>query len=307
MQPHWTDQITNKFVSDFALLYEQEHPFDVMNMMPPINSRQISGYLADYNKADWLKIGTTSDYKRVGAVESTGDEYRVGYQPYHLDEYAFHKDISKDDRNEYDNPYEPVQDAVRFVMHRINRVLVQLFYDTFFGSGIWSSDVSLSAAKWSSSTNDPVAKVLEYRESIHSTTGFWPNRLAMSPNVYRNLKTNTKITDKMKTTSDKVVTRQMLAKLFEVDSIGIFDAVNTGGTAHMSTGEVILFYAPDRPSKFSPTSGAFILYKNRKATNVTMKRIKMEEKNDALRIEGWTKAKPMVVAKQLGVRFHTVV
>ena len=108
---NWWDQVQDKYVRNVANRYVVDYGIEAFDIFPSVPSREISGYIAKYNKDDWLRIGSTSQYKRMGAVESYGDDYDVSKQAFYLEEFAFHKDISKDDREIYDNPYEPVADA----------------------------------------------------------------------------------------------------------------------------------------------------------------------------------------------------
>ncbi len=104
----WYDQITDKFVANVANRYMQENIWPQFSIFPKVNSKQKSGYIAKYEKEDWLRVGTVSDYIRTGATESKGENFATGRQPYTLEEFAFHDDVTKEERAEYDNPFEPV-------------------------------------------------------------------------------------------------------------------------------------------------------------------------------------------------------
>lgn len=307
----WFDQIKAKFVANVANMYLTENGFDIFNMFPKVNSRQISGYIAKYTKADWLRIGTVADYKRQGATESAGDDYTLGQQAYTLDEFAFHKDISKDDRNEYDNPFDPVRDAVAFVMNRINRILLYNMVSSFLTTGVWGTDSNKTSAKWDAKTsgvsdNDPVEDVIAWKEAVEKTTGFTPNRMIVSADTYHALQTNTKILDKMKTTSDKSITTAVLARLFDVENFSVMNAVNSDGDDYMWTAACLLYYAPAVASKFNPSAGYTITYKSGNM-NVLTDRIPMRHLNDALRIEAAVKVKPLVMATDLAVYGYNLV
>lgn len=308
---NWFDQVTDKFISGVANRYVQDVGLDVFKVFPEIGSAQLTGYIAKYTKNDWLYIGQVSDYLRQGSTESIGDDYTVGSQAYSLLEYAFHKDVSEDDRNEYDNPYDPIRDAVEFVLNRINRVTLQLLVNTYFTSSIWSDDLQGASSggdflEFNDSSATPVAKVLQWKEDIAKTTGYSPNRLIMTADVFRTLKTHSDITDKMKNVSDKVVSKDLLAKLFEVDTINIIDDVNSGGTDFMLTKKMLLFYTPDRPSKFKPSAGYTLIYK-KLGNRVKTERIPMQWRNNALRIEAKIKMDPVQLSSDLGVYLYDVI
>lgn len=308
---HWYDQIKPKFVANVANMYLAENNFRVFDIFPKVNSRQISGYIATYTKADWLKIGTVDDYKRAGAAESAGDDFATGSTAYVLDEYAFHKDISKDDRAEYDNPFDPVRDAVAFVMNRLDRVLLYNLVSDMLTTGVWGTDVDVTGSEWNTKTsgvsdNDPVEAVATWHQDIEKVTGYRANRMIITADVFWALKGNTTILDKMKTTNDKVVTTGLLAKLFEVEDLYVLNAVNSGGTDYMATSKALLYYAPRVASKFAPSAAYHITYKGQNG-NILTQRIPMREKNDALRIEAEVKTTPKVVGSDLAVYAHDMI
>jgi len=280
-----------------------------------ITTNRLTGYIGTYTKADWLRIGSTSLYKRTGSTESFGDDYAVSKTTYLVEQYSFHKDINRDDMNEYDNPFNPVNDAIDFVMTRMNRVLLSELISTFFTTSIWSgaSDQNLSSYKWDTkssgvSTNDPIAQINVGRAGIMKQTGYNPNKLIVTWDAYNALLSNTFIIDRMKTTSDKVVTRELLARLFEVDKFVVIDAVNESGTDFLATSRALLCYTPTTPSKFAPSAGYNIVYTGGEIGRVVKTRkIPMPEKNDSVRIEADMYVDQLVLGADLGVYFYGMV
>jgi hypothetical protein len=320
----WYDQINDVFVKNVAVGYVQELDFTPFNIFPKVRTVKSSGLIASYAKEDWLRIGNIDDYKRVGATESIGDDYEVGSQPYNVEDISFHKDVTKKEAEEYDNPYDPVNDAIKFVINRIRLVTVGNFVNTFLNTGIWGTDYTGVASgatgnqfiKWSASGSTPISDILNYQDAIRSFTGFKPNRMVMTPDVYNALKTNAEIKDSLKVTSDKVVTKDILARLFEVDTLEILSAVRTTAkkgeastktnTGYFAASRVFLGYTPNKPSKFEPSAGYHMLHTHGKE-DVFMDRIEMKEKNHALRLEGTMSLAPKVVAPDLGCLLSAVV
>lgn len=308
--PQWYDVIKEQFVRNVANKYVQEVGIPAFNVFPKINTSRFSGYIAKYDKEDWYYIGTVTDYMRQGSTESRGDDYEVSSQAYQLIEYAFHKDVSEDDRNEYDNPYDPVQDAVEFVVNRLRRILTSELNSEYLTSSVWGTDKDGSGAdftQWSESDSTPVANVLSWKEEVMKTTGFSPNKAIITPDVYRTLKTNDDITGKMKTTNDKVVSKDLMARLFELDRIEILDTINSGATGFMASKKFLLIYTPDRPTKFKPSAGYYMTYKGSDGNNVGTQRISMPWRNNALRIEAKIKADPVLLASDLGLYAYNVI
>jgi len=110
----------------------------------------------------------------------------------------------------------------------------------------------------------------------------------------------------MKTTSDKVVGLDMLARLFELDTIKVIGDINSGATDFMASGKALLCFTPNKPSKYQPSAGYTIAY-NKYKKRVLTDRIPMRHLNNALRIEAKLKIDPIVLSTDLGLYAYDVV
>lgn len=308
--PHWSDQMAPTYIANVANRYIVDKPLTAFEIFPMVNTKRLTGYIGTYTKADWLRIGEVDLYKRTGATESFGDDYAVSKTTYNVEQYSFHKDITRDDMNEFDNPFDPVNDSVDFVMSRMGRVLLKQLIDTFFTTSVWATDTSLASYLWTDKTDnrsdhDPVDHIMDAHEAITKVTGYKANKLILSWDAYKALKTNTLIMDRMKTVTDKVVTADMLAKLFEVDKLIILDSVNETGTDFLTTSRGLLCYTPSRPSKFSPSAGYHINYTGGDIGRpIRTRKILMPELNDSVRIEADMYLDQLVLATDLGVYLY---
>ena len=314
----WYDQITKKFVANVATRYMQESPWPVLSIFPKINVKQKSGYIAEYTKEDWMRVGDPKDYIRSGAAESIGDSISHGNQPYFLEKRSLHTDLTEEDREEYDNPFDPVTDGTEWVIDTLGRVATKLFSDTVFSTGIWGTDfdVNASSVKWNDSTSKPITDVLNQSQAIEAFTGFRPNKIVLTRDVFNALKVNSQIRDSMKVTTDKVITEALLAKLFEVESVQVFRTVETtakkgklatkSNTNFMATNKLLLCYTPKRASKKRPSAGYHLAYKG-KYGNVVTRSFPMKQLNNALRVEGDIFIAPKIVSADLGTLFTNII
>lgn len=308
---NWYDRVNDTYAQGIANLYMQEVPLDVFNIFPEVSSAKLTGKIAKYDKEDWFYIGTISDYIRKGAVESAGDDYETSPQDYTIKPKSFHKDITKEEAAEYDNPFDPISDATKFVLNRLRRVIMQQFVNTYITTSVWSDDLvggTSDFVKWNAgSTAIPIDNVITWQQTVQKTTGFKPNRLCVSADVHAALKTCPQITDAMKTTSDKIVTTDLLARLFEVDSYVVMDTVNSGATDFMTSGKILLCYTPNAPSKMAPSAGYTLTYRGQGIQANSTRQIPMPLKNDAFRIECDVYAEPIILASDLGIYAHTAI
>ena len=176
---NWYDQINITFLRNVAIGYVQELDFSPFKIFPIVRTTKSAGLIATYNKEDWLRVGNVNDYKRVGATESVGDDYKVGSQPYTLEDVSFHKDVTKREAEEYDNPFDPIADATKFVINRIRLVVIANFVDTFMKTGVWGNEYAggTDFTKWSASGSTPIEDVLTFQDAVRSITGFKPTKM----------------------------------------------------------------------------------------------------------------------------------
>jgi hypothetical protein len=80
--------------------------------------------------------------------------------------------------------------------------------------------------KWSDPGSDPIAQVLDARETVRRGVGVYPNVMVIGAQAFRPLQTHPKIVDRIKYTGRDSVTADILAGLFEVPRIVVATAVN---------------------------------------------------------------------------------
>jgi len=312
----WYDQITDKYVGNVANKYLQENPWAIFKAFPDVPVKQLSGVLATYDKEDWIRIGEPDQYIVNGAVESIGDDYATGSSSYVLKKYMFHDDVDRDSVENYDSPFSAIRDRTEFVVGRLEGVMAKVFQQALMDDSIWGRDVDCTAAAWSTAGTDVIKQISDQARYVQSFTGFRPNRMIICQDAIDVLGYNTGIVSRMKTTSDQIVTKDLLARLFGLEQIEVLSAIETsaakGATAttantdFMHTGAALLFYAPASPSIRKPSAGYNLIRKGALG-KIGTRIIPMPTKNNALRIEGWVEAMPFVLGSDLGVYFYNLV
>jgi len=317
---HWYDEIKEEFIKNVAINYMQEISFEPFSIFPVVRTKKRSGVIAKYNKEDWLRIGNINDYKRIGATQSVGDDYDVSSQPYNLEDISFHKDITKTEAEEADSPFDAVGDGTKFVINRMKLIIMSNFVNTYLNTGKWGNDYqgTTDFTKWDDANSTPIDDVLRFQDNIASLTGFTPNRMLITPDVYRVLRSNADIKNSLKVTSDKVVTADALRRLFDMDTLTVMRTVRTtakkketatkNNTGYFADKKILLTYAPKNPSKYEPSGGYHLLKPNGGAKgDVAMDRIPMPQNNKALRVEGTATLTPKLIAPDLGCLLYDVI
>ena len=312
----WYDQITDKYVGNVANKYAQENPWTIFQAFPDVTVKQLSGYLATYDKEDWLRIGDPDDYIVNGAVESIGDDFATGKTPYVLKKYKFHDDLDRDSMENYDSPFAAVRDRTEFVISRLGLVMAKVFKNALMTTSTWGKDINCTGAKWSTAGTKVIKQVSDECRKVQAFTGFRPNRMIICQDAIDVLEFNTDIMARLKTTSTKILTKDILAAIFKLEMIEVLDAVETtaakGATATTANtdflhgGSALLFHAPSAPSLKRPSAG-YNLLKKGKLGKINTTQIPMKLKNDSIRIEGSVEAMPFVLGADLGVYLYNLV
>jgi len=105
--------------------------------------------------------------------------------------------------------------------------------------------------KWSDPDSDPIAQMEDYREAVRASTGVYPNVLQLSALAFSALKTNVKVREQFKYTSADSITKEMLAKLFNLEKVEVGEAVSAddaGVFTDVWGNNAVLAYVPQNPS-----------------------------------------------------------
>jgi hypothetical protein len=313
---NWYDVITDQYIKNAAIGYYQEAPLEVFNIFPKVNVRKFEGLIPKYVKGDWFKIGSVDLYKRFGSSESIGDDFATDKQSYRLHQYSFHKDVTKLDVEQTEDPYQAVNDAVKFVIGRLNRVTLKVLAAEFLATGKWSNEKNETTAanRWDNKTSgtsnaDPVEQVIAYKQAVEKTTGFVPNKMMITPDVYAALMNNTKIIARIATTQTRIVSTQLLASLFDMDEFVVFNAVNETPDDYFESKKVLLAYTPKGTigNKFEPSAGYIMTYQFGDSYNLTTNRIPMPMRNNSVRIETDMYIQPVIPAADCGYLIRNIV
>lgn len=188
-----------------------------------------------YSKGDFFRDEMV---ERAKAAESAGGDFNMEEaDPYYCRRYAFHYDITAEDKANYDLPLNVDRDAVQWLTEKafINRE--NKFASKFIKAGIWSRDITGTTTgagtnetkKFTDATSDPVVLVNNLMLEMAENTGKKPNFLIMAPDVFYALKNHDAIMERIKYTQKGIITIDLIASLFEVDQIFVPWAIQNKG------------------------------------------------------------------------------
>jgi hypothetical protein len=315
----------DRALTNMSVAYMQDASvFIADQVFPRVPVQKQSDTYFIYAKEDFFRDDAQ---ERAHGTESAGGDYDIDQAPpYFCKIYAYHKDVTEDERVNADEPIKPDADATEFVSHKLLIRRENLWAAKYFKDGIWATDITGVAAnpqqdqtlQWDQAASDPVKFIKGLRTKMVEATGYAPNVLVLSPYAYDALTEHEAIIDKIKYTQKGVVTKDLLASLFEVDKIlvpyGIQNTAAKGNKAAMSFimgKHALLAYAAPKPGIKIPSAGYIFVWKGLKGAGAfgnRVVRIPMPWLGmDTERIEGEMAFDMKVVAADLGIFLKDIV
>lgn len=240
-------------------------------VFPIIGVQKQSDTYFIYNRDDFFRDEAA---ERAKGTESAGGDYDVDQAPpYFAKKWAFHMDVTEEDRVNADDPLRPNQDATEFVSQKLLLRRENLWAQKFFGTGIWGTEIQAVASaptgaqilQFDNAASDPISIITKENVKMGERTGYKANTLVLSPYVFNALKNHPDILDRIKYTQKGIVTTDLLATLFEVDNVYVTWAVQNTGAKGTGTGttalsfvmgkHALLMYVEKSPGLKKPSAG----------------------------------------------------
>ena len=287
-----------------GLQYLQDRSnFAAGRVFPNCPVKYISGTFPTYDKAYWMK---NEAKVRAPGTESAGSPHARGTDSYACEDVSFHDDVPFENIENDPAVLNPESAATRRVTSKIDIYDEVDFATNFFSTGKWGTDLSPST-KWdASSGSDPLGEIDTAKQVVKKATGFDPNRIAISREVYDVLKRHADIKEQIKYTSSRNVTPELLAYMFEVDQVvvlnGVYDTAKYGATASQSFiggQHCLVYYAASGPSLEEPSAGYRFVWSGYGDEGFGVESIELP-KQKAVRVEAHNYRDMKLVASDLG-------
>ena len=322
--PRNSEANIDRALTNMSVAYMQDESAYIANkVFPVIPVKRQSDLYYKYNKGDFLR---DEAQVRGRTSESAGGDYGQETDTYYCKKHAFHKDVSPEDRVNFDEPLDADKDANLFVSQKMLIRREMEWATKFFKTGVWSREISGVAATpgatediyWDLETSDPIKKISTECIRMASATGFRPNTLVLSPYVFNALKNHYDVLDRVKYTETGIVTESLLASLFEVKNVYVAWAV-VNDAAKGATDDIkfvmgknaLLCYVNPNPGLRMPSAGYIFAWTGLEGAGAYGNRI-VRIPMDSLglgteRIEGEIAFDAKKVGDDLGVFFKDIV
>lgn len=323
-QPTQTAVHVDAVLSNISVAYiPKQDQFIAAKAFPMVPVDHQTDKYWKYTKEDWFRDEAR---RRADASESSGSGYNLGTDSYSCDVYAHHKDIGDKTKANADKGLNLSEDAVRFVTTRLLLRQELQFVADAFTTGVWGTDVSgavtgngtTTRTYWNDYANsDPIEDVEDAKEQILRNTGYKANVLIVGYQVWRKLKNHPLFIDRIKFTSSDAITKQIVARYFEVDEILVAESIYVSSKEGASSPtfafafgkSALLMYRTPNPGLLEPTAGYTFVW-NGVSGNlglpVAISSFRMEHLK-AERIEGECAWDNKIVATDLGYFFSGIV
>lgn len=193
---------------------------------------QEQGQYPTFPGGDWARVVAGP---RGEGEESKGGNFTVTWASYETKLFAVHSDIGQKALNNAEPIMQLRMRKAKWCTQQIYTKLEQLWATAYFGASIWStnrtgvtavSDSTTEFLKWSDPGSSPIKDVMTIKAGVQlKSYGFEPNVGAIDYLTYMALLSHPEIVDRIKHTSDEVVTLGIMAKYFGLDKLVVCRAV----------------------------------------------------------------------------------
>lgn len=315
----------DRALTNISVSYLQDAgAFIADKVFPIVPVKRQSDVFYTYSKADFMR---DEAQVRGAATESAGGDYGVeAAEPYYCRKHAFHKDVTPEERANYDEPLDADKDATDFVSQKMLIRREMQWASNYFKAGIWGTEIAGVASgategqtiHWDAATSNPIKDITEAAVKMASETGYKPNTLVLSPYAFNALKNHEDILDRIKYTQKGIVTADLLATLFEVEHVyvawAVVNSAAKGAEANINFimgKNALLCYSNPRPALRKPSAGYIFAWTGLEGSGAYGNRI-VRLPMDVLglgteRIEGEIAFDAKQICKDLGVFFKDIV
>jgi hypothetical protein len=309
--PDINDAHVDQLLTIFSHAYTQEaENYIADKVFPVIPVTKKSAKIGIYTKADWFMDDAGL---RAPATESTETGYATEFDDYNCENYAVHKKVPDEVRENTDEPFNPDLSATSIVTDRLLMKREVKFSTDFIKTSFWGTSTDLVAAPWDDyGLSNPIIDVDTARDVVHSTTAREVNTGVMGRKVITALRNHPDLIEKIKYTQRGVLTIDLIAALLNINRLlignAIYNTAKKGQAASYSYivgNSVLLMYVTPRPGLLEPSAGYIFHWKNFGALSY-IRRVRDDKRRYDM-IEGNTYFDQKAVGVDLGYYYYNVV
>ena len=255
--------------------FQSEDAYVADKVFPMVSVQHQTDVYFVWSKADFFR---DEAQQRSDATESAGTGVNLTTQSYKAKVWALHQDIGSQTRSNADPAVDVDVTVTRHLMQKLMIRRDRIFMTAYMATGVWSQDNTGTASSaggtpgtsspvyWDDDANgDPFTDIAYGQTQVLTNTGFLPNKLVISWNVYQALRKHPLIIDRIKysmPTFAGTVTPKLLGEAFDIEEVIVSKAVYntaqenlTASMAFVAGKNALLVYSPPAPGLMVAAAG----------------------------------------------------
>ena len=324
---HVAAALTNIAVAYFQT--DDSYVADKIFPMVPVQ-HQTDVYFV-WSKADFFR---DEAQQRADATESAGTGVNLTTQTYNAKVWALHQDLGPQVRANADPSVDLDVVSTRQLMQKMLIRRDRIFISTYMTTAVWGTDITGTTAaaggvpgtattvQWDDDANsDPFTDIAFAQTTVLRATGFLPNTLLLTWEVYQALRKHPLVIDRIKYTNPAfagTITPALLAQAFAIGRVvvsqAVYNSAAEGVAASMSFvggKNALLCYTPSSPGLMVAAAGYTFGWSGFTGLNSLGVRVAQIPMNwlglGTIRNECEAAFDMQVVGSDLGVFFATIV
>jgi hypothetical protein len=221
-------------------------------VLPPVPVAKESAAYWVYDRSRF----DAPDSKRAPRSEYNRIDWDVSTDTYLAEQYGLEGEIDDEERKNAAAPLDLDVDTTEIVTDMVLNNREKRVTDLVLNTAVVTQTTALAGGdRWNLTSSDPLTDIQTGRVTIFDATGYRPNTLAIGYKVFEALKLHPDIKEIIKYTERAIVTRQLLAAVFEVDEVlvgSVLRRTSKEGQPDTFTDawgkNALLFYRETRPS-----------------------------------------------------------
>lgn len=252
--PLISDVLFDELLTNVSMQYQPaQGGYLADSVLPPIPVKKESAIFWKYDKSRF----DVPDSIRAPRSHYNKIDWSTEQDSYSAAEFGLEGEIDDRERDNSVSPLDLDVDTAEIVtdmmLNNREQRVADLVLDANVVGGI--DLTSGSNVQWSDPASDPILGATTARNSLFATVGYKPNKLLLGNDVYEVLRAHPAIIERIQFSERAIVTKQILAALFEVDEIlvgGVLRRTSQQGAADaiadIWAGAALFFYSENRPS-----------------------------------------------------------
>jgi len=259
----------NRPLTNISVMHQQgAEKFVATRMFPQVPVMKQGDLYFVYNRGDFYR---SIAQRRAPGSESAGGGYRLATQPYFCDVWAVHDDVDDQTRANSDAPLDADRDATIYTTGQCMLAREIEWVQNFFVPGVWTSQ-STPGTLWSAGGSTPIEDIRAAIQAREAATGYRPNKVCMSPNVWNVLQDHPDFVSRVNAGQTPggpaTVNLQAFAAVLEIEEAmvarGVVNTANEGAADavdFIAGDHMLLAYVPPTPGLRIPSAGYTITWR----------------------------------------------